>query len=108
MKLHEIGVYVFYLGVLVALAATFTAVPMAGFLLLVLGLVVGFLNISEKETSHFLLAAVALLLTTKIGWSALENVGPIVGKFLGNVELLVGPAALVVALIAIWKIAKEA
>ena len=109
MKMHEVAGYVFYLGVLVALVATFmpNVIPSVGLLLLVLGLATGLMNITEKETSRFLIASVALLLTSKVGWEALETVGPIVQTFLGHVAVLVAPAALIVALKAIWSMAKE-
>ena len=108
MKMHEVAGYVFYLGVLVALVATFAPnlIPSVGLILLLLGLVTGFMNITEKETGSFLLASVALLMTSSIGWSALETVGPMVATFLGHVSVVVGPAALIVALKSIWSMAK--
>ena len=80
-------------------------------LLVVLGLVVGFLNISEKETTPFLVAAVALMLTaTSVGTLNSIDLGVSLGKYLAGIvsqiAVFVAPAAVVVALKAIQSLAK--
>lgn len=78
-------------------------------LLVVLGVVVGLLNVTARETNEFLIAAVALLMAGAVG-DTLEMI-PWVGKFLyhavGNVSVFVVPAAVIVALKAVHALAKD-
>lgn len=78
MKMETIGHWSFILGVIIAILAglagtTYTAV--AAILLIVLGIIIGFLNISEKETTGFLVATIALLMTGAAGLEKLPLIG---------------------------------
>ena len=80
-------------------------------LLVILGLIVGFLNITEKETTPFLVAAAALMLTgTSVGTLNSIDLGVSLGKYLAGIvsqiAVFVAPAAVVVALKAIQSLAK--
>jgi hypothetical protein len=77
-------------------------------LLVILGFLVGLLNIKDKETTHFLIAALAL----GMGSTALSPLAGIVGMdmvfdIFRNIALFVSPAAFVVAIKAIYEIARE-
>ena len=78
-------------------------------LLVVLGLAVGLLNVTARETSEFLVAAVALLVASTAG--ATLKLIPWVGNFLelavGNLGVFVVPAAVLVALKAVYALAKD-
>ena len=79
--------------------------------LVVLGLLVGFLNVTEKETMPFLVAAIALL-ATGVARESLTKIPPVVlGSFfsaaVGNIASFVAPGAIVVAIKAIWALAKD-
>ena len=78
-------------------------------LLVVLGLIVGLLNVTERETTPFLVAAAALMLTGLSG-DTLSNI-PKIGSYLSGIvvqiAVFVTPAAIVVALKAIQSLAKE-
>jgi len=117
---QQIGSYAFLIGVAVAIIAgvlygagqTGMLGQAAGWIpliLVVLGIVVGFLNIKDKETDKFLIASLALLAVPATGlWL---NQIPMVGVYLlgivGNVAVFVAPAALIVALKAIYALASE-
>lgn len=111
----KIGEWTFLVGVLVAvLVGLFSAAlsSIEGWLVLLLvvaGLVVGFLNVSEKESTAFLVAAAALLITGTTG-ETLTKV-PFIGVYLASVvkqiAVFVTPAAIVVALKAIAALAKD-
>ena len=77
------------------------------FALVVLGLAVGLLNITKEETHGFLIAAVALLVAKTANLSAINALIPLVGTFLealvSNAITLVAPAAVVVALMSVYK-----
>ena len=80
--------------------------------LVVLGLVVGFLNVTEKETTPFLVAAAALMLTaTSVSTLQSINLGVNLGMYLAGivsqVAVFVAPAAVIVALKAINSLAKD-
>ena len=80
-------------------------------LLVVLGLVVGFVNITAKEVSGFLVAAIALLAANTANLAAANTLVPKLGSILAgiisNVILVVAPAALIVALRAVYGFAAE-
>lgn len=105
------GHYAFLVGVLLAVVAalvpalqTATWVPWT---LIVLGLIVGFINITAKETTEFLVATIALMAVGTGGLSAVPTAGAIVTAILKNLVAFVAPAALVVALKAIYALAEE-
>ncbi len=97
----------------------FTVTGIVTTLLVLLGLAIGFMNITEKEKRDFLIASVALLLTWQpfvqaaaamamaapSSWMAML-LGFITG-FLNGVAILVAPAALVVALKAVKEMAES-
>lgn len=107
MKTGKMGQWAFMLGIVVAIVGAFAGVAYADavtYLLVILGVVVGLLNITEKEVSSFLLAVVALLL---VGSAGLENILPAVGLVLANIATFVAPAAVIVALKAVWQMGKR-
>lgn len=110
---EKIGGWAFILGVIIAIVAGimsgFLDPTSAGYItlvLVILGLVVGILNISEKELETFLLAAVALLLVGTARMDLIPYVGTYLAKMVMNIAAFVTPAALVVALKAVYNTAK--
>ena len=65
MNQEVIGKWALLIGLLIAILAAFatTIISQANILLIlfILGLIIGFLNISKKETTSFLIAVIALL-----------------------------------------------
>ena len=117
----KLGEILFLVGVLLALVIGLLAgsvevvkANQAGLLavLALLGLLVGFMNISPKESMGFLVAAIALMSAGNIN-ASLQNLytGPLAGlqepisSFLGALGAFVGPAAIVVALISVYQMA---
>ncbi|MBI2108321.1 hypothetical protein HYU10_00195 [Candidatus Woesearchaeota archaeon] len=115
----KLGSYSFIVGVIVAIVLG-VASPQLGVqavtwltsLLIVAGLVIGFLNVTGKETKEFLMVSVALVIVAFAGKDlvSLENV-EIIGNYLQgifqSVLAIVIPATIVVALKDIWELAKE-
>ena len=97
MDLTRIGRWAFLGGLVLAILAGFTAVPYLAVLLFVLGLIVGFLNIKEKESTRFLVAVITLLL---VGVVSLEfgKLTPVVTPILNSFIAFVSAAGLVVAI----------
>lgn len=80
-------------------------------LLVVAGLVVGFVNITAKEAQGFLIASIAVLAasTANLGtlFPGLMQLGAILAGIVAKVLIVVAPAALIVALRAVYGFAAE-
>jgi len=102
----NVGKYAFIGGVAIAVIMAFVNVPNGYVILAVLGLVVGFMNITDDESQGFLIAAIALMLTaTSIG--GLPEIGTSLTSIAGNLAAFVGPAALIVALKSLLDSSKD-
>lgn len=96
-RITRIGRWAFLGGIVLAILAGFVAVPYLAVLLFVLGLIVGFLNIKEKESTRFLVAVIVLLL---VGVASLElgKLTPVITPILQSFIAFVSAAGLVVAI----------
>jgi hypothetical protein len=110
--MEKIGTWAFLIGVLIAVIAglipSFSQGTLAGqvaWVLVILGLVVGFLNIRAREAQEFLVACIAILIVAGMG--GLPPLGRTLGSILTNMIAFVAPAALLVALRAIWQLAED-
>ena len=115
-----IGAWAFLIGVLVALVVGVVGdclssglqIWVLGFLVLA-GILVGILNVNAKETSGFLLAALALVIVSFMGGSVIDSLGTvnIIGPILKNILLyllvLFVPTTIIVALKSVFEIAKD-
>ncbi|MFC1728447.1 hypothetical protein ACFLZ7_03215 [Nanoarchaeota archaeon] len=97
------GHYAFILGVLLAIVAAFVTIPQKVLILLVLGLIIGVVNITSKETSSFLIATMALIVAGSAagGFASVPGIGTYIAEMLVNFVVLVAPAAVVVSIKAI-------
>jgi len=114
----QIGNYSFIIGVIIAVVLGLaapklgTATAWLWSLLVVLGLVVGFLNVSGKETKEFLWVTVALVVVAFAGsaqissWSNVELIGSYLKGIFDAILAFVVPATVVVALKDVWELAK--
>jgi hypothetical protein len=113
MKIAEIGSWAFIAGVIIAVLAslvTIDATLVTGALVLI-GLIVGLINVTEKETRDFLLAAVSVVIVSYFsgtGFAAVPVIGTILQKVTMGIMTFVTPAVIIVALKQIWAIAKSA
>ncbi|MEM4625431.1 MAG: hypothetical protein QXJ28_01530 [Candidatus Pacearchaeota archaeon] len=109
MKMEKIGEWLFLLGVVIAIIAGI-AMPNDGTIvgiLVVLGIIVGLLNITEKESVNFMLASVALLVAGNATFSALPAIGIVINHILAYIGAFVAPAAVIVALKMIYELASK-
>jgi len=112
--MEKVGAYAFIVGVILAIilglfgAYVVEYVEWITYLMIILGVIVGFLNIAEKQAFNFLIAAIALLATNAAAeWSAIDillGTGTYISAILGNIGTFVAPAAVIVALKAIWSL----
>jgi hypothetical protein len=124
MGMHvKIGELAFLLGILIALIiGIFSSYmgdtqPIVLGVLAILGFLVGLLNIREKEINSFLIASLALLLPTSALSDVTANISNILPAasvvmtpaqgFLDALTVFVAPAAFVLAVKAIYNLAKK-
>ncbi len=104
-----IGFLAFILGFIIAIVAGLIAPENTAVvaILIILGLIIGFLNISARETLLFLVATVALIVVGGV-FSPLTvlSIGKYLNQILSYVATLMAPAAVVVAIKALWAIAR--
>jgi hydrogenase/urease accessory protein HupE len=111
MKGQTYGSWAFIAGVILAIILGLFGSAMTGFqtwiayLLIIIGLIVGFANIKQKETHLFLVAAVALLLVGSAGLQTIPTIGSYIDLILKNIVAFVAPATLIIALKAIYDMA---
>ncbi len=118
------GEYAYLLSLVIAVLAGIAATANYGtsgwvaLLLVILGLVVGFLNVTEKETNAFLVSSIALIVaslgasvTGDTGvFSALNvipGLGTLINAIVANIAIFVAPAAIVIAVKAVHSLAKN-
>jgi polyferredoxin len=102
---NMLGAWAFLIGILLAVIFGFFAVgPWFGWLLFILGVIVGLLNIGDKETQPFLLAGAVLVIVSSLGGSAFETL-KYVPTILKNILGLFVPATIIVALKTVFSMA---
>lgn len=111
--LAKVGSWAFIIGVIIALIVgifsdTYNGVTTS--VLIVLGLIVGFLNVTGRETTPFLLATVSLVIVANFGSMILGDVtmvGSLLQRTLHALMIFVVPATIIVALKAIYALAHD-
>ena len=113
-----VGAYAFLIGVVFAvviglsqklLNITYSNIPYA--FLVILGVIIGFLNISDRDSMTFLIASLSLVIVSGFGQSALIYVSniPILSSLtaiLAALLLLFVPATIIVALKVVFNLAR--
>ncbi len=116
-NMESLGAWAFYLGLIVALVlAAMPTLLSAGWTILILGLlgiIVGLLNIGDKELQLYMVANIAFLVAANgfIGVLAALPVGTMgitfLTSFVHNIVLFVAPGVAVVALKALYEVSKD-
>lgn len=107
--MSRIGFWAFIIGLILAIVAGIISSQntIVVIVLIILGLIVGFLNITAKETLLFLAATIALIVVGGVfAPLSLLDIGEILDRILAYVATLMAPAAVVVAIKALWAIGK--
>ncbi len=114
MSYEKLGGWAFILGVVIAIIAGLASGALdaisAGYVtlaLVVLGLIVGFLNIGDKEVNNFLIAAIAVVLLGTANLAVIPLIGIYLASMVLNVAAFVAPAALVVALKSVYNLSSK-
>lgn len=107
---QTIGHYAFIVGIVLAILAAFVQTlqgDISVWVMVILGVIVGILNITSKEVGAFLLAAVALMIASSASALSLSIIWPKLTTMLGNIIIFVAPAAIIVALKAVYALAQK-
>ena len=117
MNTEKLGRWAFIAGVIIAIIAGIAGAvsdPMGGWvplIMLILGIIVGLTTITEKETTPFLVAAIALLVANGGRAFLLLNdvmpgLGTAIDTILVTLAAFVAPAAIIMAVKAIYNIGR--
>jgi hypothetical protein len=104
-----IGFWAFIIGFILAIVAGLlwpgnTTIIV---ILVILGIIIGLLNVTAKEFQLFLLATIALVVVGNAFASLTAlSLGAKLGNILSYVGILVAPAAIIAAIKALWAVGK--
>jgi len=101
--LEMIGRLAFYAGIVISVLLGWMDMPYATLILVIVGIVVGLLNVTIKETGRFLLATVVLVTA---GLALAAALGEPIKSILHAFVAFTSAAAVVVALKEVWDIQK--
>lgn len=107
-KGNLIGSWSFLIGVVLAviLSAIGPISQTIAFVLVILGLAIGLLNIADKEVKPFLMAGTVLVIVSALG-SGVLGVIPVISKMLYAILMLFVPATIIVALKSVFSLARN-
>ena len=107
MKLELVGKWAFIIGLVLAVVVGYIfQAEWVIWVLAVLGVIVGLLNVTREDTERFLLAAIALALSVT-ALSTVPVLGLSITNILGYVAAFVAGAMVVVALKALFQTARS-
>ena len=122
-KENIVGAWTFLIGVVLAIiiGLSTTLIPIPALttyskqiyaILVLMGLAVGFLNVTGKDSQTFLIAGAVLVIVSKFGLESVTGtligigVGDAVASVFGALIALFAPATIIVALKTVFSIAK--
>ena len=107
--LSKIGFWAFIIGLVLAVVAGifWEAEQWVMICLIILGLIIGFLNITAKEIMLFLVATVALMVAGRVFEPlTFASLGKTLDDILAYVATLMAPAAIIASIKALWAVGK--
>lgn len=111
VELHRLAHYTFFVGLVIAIVTGFLRKYIDPVVLVttlvILGTIVGFFNLTAKETIPFLLASIALMLAGIVNLGLIPKIGLILRAILSNIVVFVVPGAIIVSMKTIWKLASD-
>ena len=109
--IQKVGSWAFIIGLIVAIIAGFWQLgTVMTTILIIFGLIVGFLNVTGKETNSFLFSALVLVVMSSMGGQllgAIQYIGPMLQSIFSAMMLFIIPAGVIVALKAIYALAED-
>ena len=107
-KGNLIGSWAFLIGVIVAIVLGFmgTLSDTMRIVLVVIGLIVGLLNIADEEVSPFLMSGAVLIIASSLGASEVSTITWLSG-ILSALMLIFVPAVVIVAIKNVFSLARH-
>nr|MBA4405167.1 hypothetical protein [Nanoarchaeum sp.] len=105
-KNNKIGSWAFLIGVVLAIVFAFVNTSSVAWILVLLGLLIGFFNIDPKEIQTFLFAGTVLVIVGAFAGQTLSEIMYLQDIF-SNLVALFGPATIVVAIKSLFNLAKN-
>ena len=110
MSQGKLGRWAFVVGVVIAVLLGFVTFTYSSVVLVILGLIVGFMNVTEGEAQKFLVAVIALMVIGVAGLQAFSVWGSLyswIQTVLSSFTVFVGAAGVVVAFKVLFEMGKE-
>jgi hypothetical protein len=99
-SMNMLGGWAFLIGVVLAIilgAGFLPNSPLLLSILVIIGLVVGILNVTGNEVSSFMMAGAVLIIASSLGQTSMAAI-PIVGNILDSLLAIFVPATIIVAI----------
>lgn len=107
MKKGVIGGWAFLIGVVLAVIFGFIGMnETVALILMIIGLVVGFLNVTGDESTPFLMSGAVLVIVSSLGGNAFSSVNWLAGIFNALLAIFV-PATIIVAIKNVFNLARN-
>ena len=107
-----VGFWAFIIGLVIALVFGIIGAFSSGMdtswiiiTLIILGIIIGFLNVTAKEVPTLLLAVIALIVVGNV-FDPLPFIGKFISSVLHYFVVLVTPVAVIIAIKALWQVGK--
>jgi len=103
-----IGGWAFLIGVVLAivLGALGALTPQITWILIVIGVIVGLLNVADKETTPFLMSGAVLIIASSLGKDVVDVIG-LLSRILAALLAIFVPATIIVAIKNVLSIANR-
>jgi len=116
LSTQKFGAYAFLAGVAIAIITGIAGGLVAAYagtitlILVILGLIVGYLNISDKEAFTFIVASIGLMVAGSANLTSIDTLvaglGTVLQSILSNIVVFIAPAVIVVGLKTVYALAK--
>lgn len=110
MSQSKLGRWAFIIGIVISVLLGFMTFVYSTLVLVILGLIVGFMNVTEKEAQKFLVATIALIVIGIAGLQAFSIWGSlyiVLQNVLTSFVIFVAAASVVVAIKVLLETGKE-
>jgi len=106
--MNTVGRWAFLIGVILAVVLGALGIVNSTWMsaLILIGLIVGFLNISESETTPFLMAGVSLIIASALGKDVMSGL-PVLYNILQTLLAVFVPSTIVVAIKHVFSLARN-
>ena len=107
-KGNFLGSWAFLIGVILAVILGVAGImsPTWIYILVVIGLIVGLLNVADAESKQFLLSGIALLIASALGQEVTSRVG-VLNNILDALLAIFVPATIIVAIKNVFSLARS-